>query len=71
MKNIFKILDDREALHEQNKQRQKLDCVQTLADLKPGVLEAYRHEVLRREVRRIKSLLAYELEVEKIRKDQA
>ena len=65
--NIHKILDEREAYHTNNEKRQNLASVQTLADIKPSVLEAFRHEVLRREIKHIKRLVNHEENVQRIR----
>ena len=65
--NIHKILDEREAYHNNNEKRQNLASVQTLADIKPSVLEAYRHEVLRREIKHIRRLVNHEEAIQSIR----
>ena len=65
--NIHKILDDREIYHNSNEKRQNLASVQTLADIKPSVLEAYRHEVLRREIKHIKRLVNHAETIQNIR----
>ncbi len=65
--NIHKILDEREAYHHNNEERKNTDSVQTLADIKPSVLEAYRHEVLRREIKHIRRLVNHAESVQRIR----
>jgi len=65
--NIHKILDEREAYHNNNEKRQKVESIQTLADIKPSVLEAYRHEVLRREIKHIRRLVNHTEAIQSIR----
>jgi len=65
--DIHKILDEREAYHNNNEKRQKIESIQTLANIKPSVLEAYRHEVLRREIKHIRRLVNHAENVQRIR----
>mgnify|MGYP003139677669 CR=1 FL=1 len=65
--DIHKILDEREAYHNNNEKRQKIESIQTLANIKPSVLEAYRHEVLRREIKHIRRLVDHAENVQRIR----
>jgi|TARA_R100000482_G_C5128275_1_gene150121 hypothetical protein len=65
--DIHKILDEREAYHNNNDKRQKIESIQTLADIKPSVLEAYRHECLRREIRHIRRLIDHAESVQRIK----
>ena len=52
-----KIIEERRRHHEEHPDSQKVACVKELANIKPGVLEAYRHEVIFRELGKILRLI--------------